>query len=333
MGLIFRSIRKIYKPAMYQGKSRMKGYFEGWYYKLADKNAQYIGAIIPGVSFSSDGKHSHSFIQYLDNSGIFSKYYSFDIQDFSYSQNKPEIKIRNCVFSPTRIDVAAEDGSDSIKGNLLFHDITPWPVSLLYPGAMGWYAFVPFMQCYHGVLSFDHLIEGQLTLNSKNIDFTGGRGYIEKDWGKSFPSYHIWLQTNHFGVAGTSLMVSIANIPWLGKYFDGFLIGFQYNNHLYKFTNYTGAKITNFKHQQGSLIIHVESKHHRLEIQIPYLKGVQLRTPVLGDMKGRLSESLKGETSIKFFEYSKAGDYLVYSGLGQHTGLEVEGDLPEKIKL
>ena len=49
MGFIFKNIRKIWKPAMYQGKSQMKGYFEGWYYKLADKNGQYISAIIPGV--------------------------------------------------------------------------------------------------------------------------------------------------------------------------------------------------------------------------------------------------------------------------------------------
>jgi hypothetical protein len=35
---------------MYQGKGSMKGYFEGWYYKIADKNEQNIGALIPGIS-------------------------------------------------------------------------------------------------------------------------------------------------------------------------------------------------------------------------------------------------------------------------------------------
>ena len=330
--MIFREIRKIWQPAMYQGKNRMKGYFEGWYYKFTDKQGQNTGAIIPGVSFNRDGKHSHSFIQYLDDSGVFSRYYSFDIEDFTYSQNKPEIRIKDSFFSLSGIDIDIKDGSDNIKGILRFRGISAWPVSLLSPGAMGWYAFVPFMQCYHGVLSFDHEIEGQLITNSNNVDFSGGRGYIEKDWGKSFPSYHIWLQTNDFEEVGTSLMVSIANIPWLGKYFDGFLIGFWHQNQLYKFTTYTGATITAFKYPQGSLIIHVESKSHRLEIEIPYSKGVQLRTPVLGDMRGRLSESLNGETSIKFYEYSKTRDYLIYSGIGKHTGLEIEGNIPEILK-
>jgi hypothetical protein len=317
---------------MYQGKSRMKSYFEGWYYKFTDRQEQNTGAIIPGISFSPDGKHSHSFIQFLDDSGVFSRYYSFDTKDFTYAKNKPEIRIKDNFFSPNEIDINIKDGPDKIKGNLRFHRITPWPVSLLQPGAMGWYAFVPFMQCYHGVLSFDHEIEGQLTINENNIDFNGGRGYIEKDWGKSFPSYHIWLQTNHFQDVGTSLMVSIANIPWLGKYFDGFLIGFWHQKRLYKFTTYTGAKITTFAFRQGSLIIQVESKQHRLAIQIPYTKGAQLRTPVLGEMRGRLSESLQGVTTIQLYEFSRSGSRIIYNGLGRHAGLEIEGNIPEKLK-
>ena len=31
-----------------------------------------------------------------------------------------------------------------------------WPVKVTSPGAMGPYAFVPFMECYHGVVSMDH---------------------------------------------------------------------------------------------------------------------------------------------------------------------------------
>jgi len=221
---------------MYQGKRIMRGYFEGWYYKFADIYEQNIGALIPGVSFDKKGNNSHSFIQYLDDSGSLSNYFLYDIKEFSYSPDKPEIKIGKSFFSPTRIEVDIDDKSSSIKGALSFRDIKPWPVSFFSPGAMGWYAFVPFMECYHGVLSFNHLIEVQLKLNGKSIDFNGGKGYIEKDWGRSFPSYHIWIQSNHFDEPGISLMVSIAKIPWLGKSFNGFLIGLLYNGHLYKFT-------------------------------------------------------------------------------------------------
>ena len=310
----------------------MKGYFEGWYYKFADKKEQNIGALIPGVSFDADGSNAHAFVQFLDGSGNFSNYYSYDIQGFTYSSNKPEIQIGNSFFSPAKIEINVTSIEGSIKGTLFFRDIKPWPVSFFSPGAMGWYAFVPFMQCYHGVVSFDHGIEGRLLLNSREVDFSGGRGYIEKDWGRSFPSYHIWLQTNHFAQPGTSLMVSIANIPWLGRYFDGFLIGFWYEGRLYRFTTYTGARISFFQYEQNKLRIHVKTRQYRLEIEVPYIKGVQLRTPVLGDMRGRLSESLSGEILVSLFHQSSGLEKLVFNGSGRHAGLEIEGRIPDKLK-
>ena len=229
--VIFHNLRKIWKPEIYQGKAVMKGYFEGWYYKLADKNGNYICAIIPGVSFDYQGKDSHCFIQFLTNSiSNLSNYYRYDIKDFSYSPDSLDIRLGRSTFRLNGIDLDIEDDASSITGALKFYNMTPWPVKLFSPGAMGWYAFVPFMECYHGVLSFNHQIEGQLSVDGVKIDLNGGKGYIEKDWGKSFPKYHIWLQTNHFTNPGTSLLVSVANIPWLGKYFDGFLIGLLYIN-------------------------------------------------------------------------------------------------------
>jgi tocopherol cyclase len=316
---------------MYQGKAVMKGYFEGWYYKIADKNESNICALIPGVSFDKEGSHPQAFIQFLDDSGSSSHYFLYDIRDFTYSAEKPEIKIGNSVFSPGGIEVNIEDQTGSIKGALRFEGITPWPVSLFSPGAMGWYAFVPLMECYHGVLSFDHLIEGQLELNGKTIDFSGGRGYIEKDWGRSFPSYHIWIQTNHFDAPGVSLMVSIANVPWLGKSFDGFLIGLWYDGRLYRLTTYTGARITAFRYDQEKLSVQVQSKLHRLEIELSYKRGAALRTPVAGAMQGRLSESLAAETRVRFYRKAKNLESLVFSGSGRHTGLEIEGRIPARL--
>lgn len=330
--MLCRNILKIWKPAIYQGKYSMKGYFEGWYYKIADSKEETIGAFIPGVSFSADGKDSHSFIQFLDNSGCYSNYFRYDIADFSFSSDKPEVRIGNSFFSPSGIDVNIEDDGISIKGKLAFKNINPWPVSAFSPGAMGWYAFVPFMQCYHGVVSFDHGIEGSLRFNSQETDFSGGRGYIEKDWGKSFPSYHIWIQINHFSSTGTSLMVSLANVPWLGRYFDGFLIGFLHKGQLYRFATYTGARITRFEYNQQKLTLHVKSRRHRLEVEALYVKGAQLKTPVLGEMRGRLSESLNGLIEVKLFDLSNKQEALIFSGAGRNAGVEIEGSLPEELR-
>jgi tocopherol cyclase len=329
--LIFRNIRKIWKPAIYQGKKSMKGYFEGWYYKFADKDGKNIGALIPGVSFDKDGKHSHSFIQFIDDSGVSSHYFRYPVTEFSTIDENSGIRVGQSYFSPSEVSVKIDEPHFSIRGELAFKGISPWPVKLFSPGAMGWYAFVPAMECYHGVLSFDHLIVGGLELNNKFVDYTGGRGYIEKDWGRSFPRYHIWIQTNHFEQSGSSLMASIANIPWLGNSFDGFIIGLWHNNQLYRFTTYTGAKITNIQYEKNKLVLCVQSKKHRLEIEVSYLKGAELITPVSGEMKGRLSESLSASTYIRLFQLDKGLERLLFEGTGYHTGLEIEGELPARL--
>lgn len=329
--MFLHSIRKIWQPAMYQGKAQMRGYFEGWYYKFANSTELNIGALIPGVSFDKTGLQTHAFIQYLDNTGTLSHYFRYDIKQFSYSRDKAEIQIGSSYFSPTRIEIDIAEKPAAIKGTLDFKNIHPWPVTLFSPGAMGWYAFVPSMECYHGVVSFDHEIAGQLAFNGKTVDFSGGRGYTEKDWGRSFPDYHIWIQTNHFEKPGTSLMVSIASIPWLGRSFDGFLIGLWHDGKLFKFTTYTGARITTFHYDAEKLVIGVQSKHHRLEIETAYKKGAELRVPVVGEMQGRLSESLSAAVRVKLFELVSGQATGIFEGTGRHAGLEIEGHLPVKL--
>ena len=57
---------------------------------------------------------------------------------------------------------------------------------------MGPFSYLSFMECYHGILSMKHSLEGTLSWNGQLIDFTNGIGYLEKDWGSSFPCNPIY---------------------------------------------------------------------------------------------------------------------------------------------
>ena len=78
---------------------------------------------------------------------------------------------------------------------------------------MGPFKYFP-MECRHGIISMRHTLEGRLKLNGKEIDFTNGLGYIEKDSGRSFPSSYVWVQANDFDEP-CSIMASVADIPFL----------------------------------------------------------------------------------------------------------------------
>ena len=60
-------------------------------------------------------------------------------------------------------------------------------------------------------------------VDGENINFENGRGYIEKDWGTSFPKKYCWIQCNNFASSEDSLFFSIAHIPFLGFEFMGFI--------------------------------------------------------------------------------------------------------------
>ena len=306
----------------------MKSYFEGWYFKIVDKSEEHTYAIIPGISFDKEG-NAQSFIQFFDGKKVSMSFLSFNKSEFQYSRNRFNVKIGNNFFSSEGFELDFKIENLEVKGKINFSEIKSWPVKIFSPGAMDWYRFVPRMECYHGVLSFDHELEGKLTINGKEINFTEGRGYIEKDYGRSFPSYYLWGQTNHFDEPGISLMFSFAKIPWLRSYFDGFIVGFMYNNKLYRFATYTGAKITKLKLEKSRIIIYVRDKNHRLEIEATRSIGVLLPSPIEGSMTGRILESMTAKISVKFIKLNKKKEKILFEGLGRNAGLDIGGRVEE----
>ena len=87
---------------------------------------------------------------------------------------------------------------------------------------MGPFSFVPFMECYHGIISMDHSIIGELSIKGKKVDFTSGRGYIEKDWGHSFPIGYVWMQSNHFSESKIPLNALLQKSPL--RYFPSMVL-------------------------------------------------------------------------------------------------------------
>jgi len=309
----------------------MCNYFEGWYFKLVDPSEETIYAVIPGVSFSNGGEPDHSFIQVFNGRTAGSQYHRFAVEAFRYSKVAFDISIGRNQFSAAGISLDLGEDQNRIHGSLSFGDLIPWPVSPLSPGAMGVFQFIPRMECYHGILGFDHRIEGSLNIGKSNIDFTGGRGYIEKDWGAGFPEAWIWMQSNHFQENGVSFTSSIAKIPWLESSFAGFLIGLLYDETVYTFATYTGAQVSNLRVSEDDVRFWVSDSTHGVMVRAARAQGGELRSPVLGEMSGRIIESLTAHIDIRFYRFEGNESMLLFSGTGGNAGLEVVGDTRELI--
>lgn len=215
-----RSIYRIFHPEVFQGSLDLKNYFEGWYFKNVSQDMNHAMAFIPGISLSDDG---HEFVQFIDGIAGRTAYFRYGPGEFESDTREFRTRIGESQFSSEGINLKLQNSDWQIEGSLQYNGLTRLPKSLLMPGIMGWYSYVPSMECNHGVISVNHGISGSVTINGTVYDFSGGRGYIEKDWGVSFPESWLWLQCNNFEAAGTSLMVSIAKIPWRGRYFIGLI--------------------------------------------------------------------------------------------------------------
>jgi tocopherol cyclase len=319
---------RLYHPEIFQGSLKNRHYFEGWYFKSIDAGEQNAFAVIPGISLAGD--KSHAFIQFLDGPNHRSFYFKYPLADFWVAKDKFEIKIGKSFFSRFKMQLDIDDPQAKITANLDFKNITPWPVSLLSPGVMGWYRFVPKMECYHAVLSFNHEITGGFEINGEKKDFTGGRGYSEKDWGTSMPSSWIWFQTNHFDESGVSIFGSIAKIPWLGSYFTGYIFGLLYRNKIYRFATYTGAKITRLTVEKLNIKAIVEDRDYKLEISASRQEGADLPAPKFGEMSSKVNESLRSKLSVKLINIRD--NSVLFAGEGRNAGLEFVGDIEELLK-
>ncbi len=313
---------KIWHPEIFQGTPGKRNYFEGWYFKLVDKDEKLAIAIIPGIALA--GERSHSFIQVFSGRSGTARYFSFGKEDFIISDDPFSVRVGASLFSLDRLSLDIEQDGHRIQSDLEFRDVRGWPVKPFSPGAMGWYRFVPFMECYHGVLSFNHAIRGSLVLDGERIDMTGGKGYIEKDWGRSMPASWIWMQTNHFDIADASLFASIAEIPWIGRTFPGFIFGLSIRETLYSFATYTGARLSLLDVTEKEMRIIVEDGRYVLGIGAEREIGVDLPTPRKGEMVAKVNESLRSRIRVELRE-KKSGN-LVFSDTGRNAGLEVVGN-------
>ena len=212
-------------------------------------------AVIPGVFMNENDRHAFLMVAY-DN---VSHYFRFPFEAFRSSAPDDEFRVtietvegekhRNGLFSfdELRVDVdpiEGDDATEAVRMDLTLTDAArPTDVSWLMPGTMGPFSWLAIMQCNHHVLSMRHEIRGSIRIGAgdEQTNVTG-IGYLEKDWGHSFPSTWMWGQANRWTgpvPVSASLFFSFASIPLgFGLELPGFLIIFEHEKQFYRFHSY-----------------------------------------------------------------------------------------------
>jgi len=310
--------RRLYNPEIFQGNLRKKQYFEGWYFKQVSQDQTYTFSFIPGVSLVENDPHA--FIQIMNGYEATSDYIRYPVNEFSWDTRRLFLKVGSSTFTASGIILNIESENINLTGKIDFSNMIRYPKSIFSPGIMGWYSFVPFMECNHGIISVNHDLYGKISINKNEVDFTGGKGYIEKDWGTSFPEAWIWIQSNNFKEHETSFSFSLAKIPWMGRFFIGFIAFLYLNRKFYLFSTYNKSVFSDITHSKEMIEITVRNKWNILKIKVIKNSFGDLRAPVSGEMSRRIKESVDSEVHLQLCD--KLGNQE-YEGTGKNVGLEI----------
>ncbi len=309
---------KLFKPEIFQGSQKKDNYFEGWYLKHVTADLGNVYSFIPGISLAGD--ESHAFIQVFNGITGRTHYARYVKDEFTWDRDRFLVRVGESVFSDRFMELNIMKDDINVAGRIDYSGNVPYPKTLFSPGIMGWYSYIPFMECKHGVVSVGHSLAGSITVEGNTIDFTGGRGYIEKDWGESFPESWIWLQCNTFSEPESSLMVSIAKIPWLGRFFIGFISFLYLKGDFYLFSTYNGSRITGLDHRGADLSITMENKNSILRVTARRMLSGELKAPKTGRMSRLIKESIDSTVDVALTD--RKGKIL-YEDRGPRAGLEI----------
>lgn len=295
----------------FHGQGKKKSFFEGWYLKHQKLNMSL--ALIPAIHIDKQGQKKAS-LQIITKEAA--DCIEFSAKQFHASAKQFHVSLGSNHFSPHGIYLNLKSQHFEIKGQLTYGTFTP-----LKSDIMGPFRLLPCLQCNHGVLSLSHSLTGVLEINGQIYDFTDGFGYIEKDWGTSFPQSYLWTQSiwaNPYNQQPSSIMVSLAHIPFGPFRFTGCIAVVYFGKTEYRFATYRGVKIIEYTSrnvilEQGIYMLHV---HLIKDAPLP------LNAPASGSMSRTIHESLSCKVRYQFFINRKK----IFDIISTDASFEYSGD-------
>ena len=309
-------------PANFKGLRQKKRYFEGWYFKCISADRKHAIAVIPGMAIDPQGVR-HSFIQVINAVSGKTWYYHFPYAEFHSHTDRFEVLISNNSFCSSGFSLDIDTVEGQISGSLSFFDIHRFPTHWYNPGIIGPFSFVPFMECRHAIIHLYHGLQGSLKLDGEIMDFTDGVGYIEKDYGRSFPRTYLWLQASHFNIGNASFVFSRASLPFLGHEFPGFFAYFtNFHDISVRFATYNRSRLYNWQVDpvKGTCSGELRGPSGNLTFQSQMAGGGRLRAPVDVLMNREIIESITASVSIRLTDVHGR---LLFEGASSEAGMEI----------
>ncbi len=150
--------------------------------------------------------------------------------------------------------------------------------------SMGYAYYVPTLPCYHSVLNTSHGVSGSIVHRSNEYAVNNEMGYLEKNWGTSFPDRYMWLHAVDPNDAETSLLFSRADIQWLGRTFTRHVGHMRLDGKHIDLRELSSVVISTHRAGPDTHIYRINSRSLQMDVSITVGHKVLLKAPELGSL-------------------------------------------------
>lgn len=200
-------IRRL-NPTQLQGNFSKSNYFEGWFQKIYSQEHNVSFIIIYGFA-TANSTEEMGFIQlYFPNQEVIRL--NFHKDDLYLNRKKHIVKFGSQLISRERIYIS----TDTFQIDLT---ISTDKHSTFKQKTMGNFYLIRGLPCYHCVIQNNSNVSGEIAINQMHYKLTNANGYLEKNWGTSFPDNYIWLHAIELNNPDNQLLFSQADIIYRNK--------------------------------------------------------------------------------------------------------------------
>ena len=313
---------------------KKRNYFEGWYFR--EQTEDLTIAFVPTLHYDEEGRMTGSLQVILPEKSWFFAY------DHPVNMNLPDslfVVLGKNVFTEACIHLDIDEPGLRIKGDIYF-DREPG-AKLHVMGPLGLPLVSRLLPCAHKIWATEQELSGELEIlaggapletkprkgtgdcadvahrgNGKVFSFNDGKGYMEADYGKTFPKTYFWTHCNWFDEKNLRIACAGVELSFAG-YRGAFLGCFaciDQDGYKVKLATYLGARVEHFsadgfRIRQGKYVF----EGWKMEG-----KPVKLQSPRDGAMGEKTDEYL---TCTVRYKLSRGGE-VIFDEISQRAAYE-----------
>lgn len=263
--------------------------FEGFYFKGYQKDGILL-VIICGYSKSRSGSHAFLQVSTPENG---TQYFEYELSSINRQEGTFNFDIGPHSFSNKGISINEEDCKIAIE----FTQFFKWPRSILNPSIMGLLGHVPRVECKHDIVSPGIVLKGSARINGSTYKFTNASGYIDKNWGESFPKSYYWGHITGFTDPSISIQFT-KGYPLWGRWRVPVYVGFlKIGENIHTFHSWKIDKMTliNVGHHE----IYLENRKWKVTVKLNPGIPLNLRAPSKGSLNDKIVEHAGGNAIVR----------------------------------